>query len=187
MMKRYTVLLLGITWFALAGCGTKEPEPTGPPWDQMKAYEKSTNAEAKREAVKTLARMGKSGELGDRQGVPATQVLLDALHQEEDKELRHWAAVALVHLSLGRLPIPLGDITRPALEEAVKEGDPELRAAAEEALEITKPAAGPPGGGPPGPRDTSRGDAQPGDTARVGPPSTSPTTSGATGKKSGSD
>jgi hypothetical protein len=102
--------------------------------------------------------------------------------------------VALVRLCLGYVPIPIDQTARPQLEEAVKEGDPELRAAAEEALQILNsggprrgpapggPPGGPPRGGPPQagdtrpndtkPSDTRPGDTRPGDTAKTKPKET---------------
>jgi hypothetical protein len=108
---------------------------------------KGPDPEARLEAAKVLAKMGKEGHNGNQ--------AIQALHQavtDEDPAVRGWAAVALVYAARGT-PFPIGPVAGPKLKEAADSSDEELRAEAKQLLEHM----GPPAGEPPGPRGDGQG------------------------------
>jgi hypothetical protein len=149
-----------VVLLAFAGCGGpgKSTTPTGVVYEGKHTSEWGdavcgSDPQARLEAAKVLAKMGKEGQNAN----PAIPGLQKAI-EDEDPAIRGWAAVALFYAARGT-PFPVG-LVGPKLKQAAESSDEELRA---EAAELLKRLEQTPAGGPPRPQGTARegGDALP--------------------------
>jgi hypothetical protein len=143
-MKSYQCYSLTIVLLALAGCSPSKPAPSGEVYQGKHVSEwgdavVGSDAEARLNAAKVLANLGKEGVTGHQ----AIQNLHVAC-SDEDPLVRGWSAVALVYAVRGT-PFPIGQVATPVLKEATQSSDEELRATASQMLErMQAPPAGPP-------------------------------------------
>jgi hypothetical protein len=147
-MRKYATLSAGLLCLCAVGCGLGKQSST-PFASQIKAL-KDADPAVRRQAAQEMAEAGKVA--GTNTDVLRAMPALQEGMIDEDKETRYWCAIALVHVALGRVPAPVGGMTRPLLTEASHDENAETRAAAEEALQKVGPErqGGPPGGMPGG-------------------------------------
>src|SRR6266852_1613454 len=133
-MKSHRFFGLAVVLLAAAGCGQDKPAaPSGVVYQGKHVSEwgdavNGPDREARLEAAKVLAKMGKEGENANP-AIPGLQKALD----DEDPAVRGWAAVALVYAARGTL-FPIGPIAGPKFKEAAESSDDELRAEASQIL-----------------------------------------------------
>jgi hypothetical protein len=146
-MSKYVTLSAAVLCLLVGGCGLGTSKPPGPFDGQIKAL-KDPDPAVRRQAAQEMAAAGKAA--GKSMDVLRTMGALQDGLDDEDKQTRYWCAIALVHVALGRVPAPVGSMTRPLLTEASQDEDAEIRAAAEEALKKVGPerSGGPPGAPP---------------------------------------
>jgi hypothetical protein len=148
-MKVPTFVGLALVLLVSAGCGPDKPAPAGALYQGKHVSEwgdqlKSPDRQKRLEAAKVLVQMAKEG----TKTREAIQALQDTLN-DQDPEVRGWAAVALVYAARGT-PFPIGSVAGKTLKEAAASSDAALRAEASDmAKEMSAGAAGP--GGPPRP------------------------------------